>query len=79
MRKNCIIRRTTQYNSGAGSSYAIERADPVGRSLGGAYRFSKTARIEAMRFDAKTAQKVLKSMQRTDPLSGDSAYTVVKL
>jgi len=77
-KKTFVIRRTTEGLDRAASSYVVERSTPVGKSVGGAYRFAKTALTEAVAFDQNTAKKVLSSLKRTDNRKDESTYTIIE-
>jgi len=79
MRKNVIIRRTTEGVDRSASSYVIRRSEPVGRSVAAPYRFAKTSLQEAERFDKKSAQKILTSLRRSDEWREYSTYTLVQM
>ena len=75
-----IIRRSLYGEDRVASSYAISRDRPVGKSLGGKFRFAKTSKYDAATFRSpETARKVLKSIRRTDPWAEDAMYNIVSV
>lgn len=73
-----VIRRCTEGCDRMCSSYAVGRKRPVGKSLGGKFRFAKTAVANASTFRTQeTAKKVLNSIKRTDPNRTEATYSVV--
>lgn len=76
-RKRWTVRKSTVGNDRVSSSYLIERAEPMGRSLAAPYRFAKVARSEATSFRTETeAKKVMRSISSRDR---DSLYAVITL
>ena len=73
-----VIRRCTEGYDRLSSSYAVGRKRPVGKSVGGKFRFAKTAVANAATFRTQdTAKKVLTSIKRTDPNRAEATYAVV--
>jgi hypothetical protein len=72
--KNIVIRRCNREGERSSASYAIPRANPIGRSVGGQYRFAKIGVDEAKHFTEDEAKRVVKSLTRIDP----APYTLVE-
>lgn len=77
MGKKFIIRRSMFGSDRVASSYAVIRNNPESNSIGGQFRFSKTSKKEACKFNIDMAKKILKSIRRTDIYAAESIYSII--